>query len=231
MHCVYCETGIEERGAEQVIDGPEAQHAARVKRLGPGDRLWLMDGRGVRAVGEVVEARRALRVRIVERGVQAEVRPRVEVWSATPKGPRVAELVEGLVQVGAASWTPMATKLGVVDPGEGKLARLERIVIESCKQAGRARLLELSEKRTLSEALAPGPGVRVVMADAGGGSYARAGDGSTVRLLIGPEGGFTEEERRLAQGAGATLARFGPMVMRIETAGVVAAGVVLNVEQ
>lgn len=215
---------------ELVVEGDEASHASRVKRLGAGDAVRAVNGRGLIAIAEVIEARRTLRLRVRERREESPVRPAVHVLSATPKGPRIAELVEGLVQVGAASWTPIQTKLGVVDPRDSKLERMERIVIEATKQSARAWLMQLREKRTLHAALGEAPrGESLVLASADGEDY-RATGAAAVRILVGPEGGFTDEEVASARSAGARIVRFGPHIMRIETAAVIAAAVVLNAE-
>ncbi|MBL8746090.1 MAG: 16S rRNA (uracil(1498)-N(3))-methyltransferase [Phycisphaerae bacterium] len=216
---------------EVVVDGDEAVHAARVKRLRAGEMVRGLDGRGTLVVAEVVEARRVVRLRVVERRHEARVIPAVHVLSATPKGPRIAELVEGLVQVGAASWTPMQTRLGVVDPRESKLERMERVVVEASKQSGRAWLMEVREKRAFGAVfeVARACGARVVLADAGGERY-RATGAESIFVLVGPEGGFTEEEVAEGRRSGALVCRFGPHAMRIETASVVAAAMILNEE-
>lgn len=222
-------------GERVEVVGPEAEHAARVKRLGPGDAVALLDGRGTVAAARVESTGKVGKggwrlAAVVESVATAErVRPRVEVWSATPKGGRVDELVDGLSQVGAAAWSPLRAERSVVQPRETKLERLERIAWEAAKQCGRAWVLEIGRERSWEEAIAPEVGVRVVLADASGGPYERTG-AEGVRVLVGPEGGWTEAELAAARAAGATIARFGPHAMRIETAAVVAVAVVLDVE-
>lgn len=213
------------------IEGDEASHALRSKRLGPGEVLRVIDGKGAVLIAEVLEARRSLVLRVTERRFEGRASPEVHVWSATPKGPRIAELVEGLVQVGAASWTPMQTKLGVVDPRESKLERMERVVVEASKQSGRAWLMEVRDKRTFADGLrVSGADEALVLADAGGEPHRSSGAGA-VRVLIGPEGGFTKEEVDAARSAGARIVNFGRHTMRIETAAVVAAAIVMKEER
>ncbi len=220
-------------GDSLVIEGEEARHAVRVKRLGAGDALRLLDGRGGVAECRVVEAGRALHVRVEERRAVEPVSPRVEVWSATPKGARVDVMIDALTQVGAASWTPMATTRGVVEPGEAKLHRLERIIIEACKQSNRPWLMRMGGgggRRTFEEAIDLGEsGVEeLVVADGGGGPYGRGRGVKGVRLLIGPEGGFTAEEMEAARLAGARVVSLGPHTMRVEVAAVVGAALIIE---
>jgi len=231
MHRVLVET-MPKPGEVAAIEGDEARHALRVKRVRGGEQVELLDGRGGVALGEVVEGGRdELRVRIRDVRHVEPTRPRVEVWTAVPKGGRVDEMIDQLAQAGAASWGPLETARGVVEPRESKMERLERIAREASKQCGRAWTLAIAAKQTAADALRGGEGVRVVVADSSGGGYRRdPGRTNTIRLLIGPEGGWTPEELAAAGAAGATIAAFGPHVMRIETAAVVACGAVLATE-
>ncbi len=219
-----------EPGNQLHVDGEEAEHARRVKRLPLGARVEAIDGRGRVIDAEIVDARRSLVLRVVGVRTAPTVQPSVEVWSATPKGGRVDQMIDALAEIGAASWRPLDTEWGVVEPRESKLARLERVAREAGKQCGRAWLLQIGERASMAEALAPEPGVRVVVADAGGDWYVPDGS-ARIRVLVGPEGGWTARERADAQRAGATIARFGVHAMRIEVAAPIAAGIVLESEQ
>lgn len=229
MHSIYL-PNLDPEATNHVIEGEEAKHAVRVKRLGPGDPLMVLDGAGTVARARVIDTKGRLVVEIVSRELAPRVRPAVHVYSATPKGPRVAELVEGLVQVGAAAWSPMQTKLGVVDPRDSKLARLERVALEACKQARRAWMMTIGEKASFAEALAAPVGAALVLADGSGEPYVRPG-AEVIRLLVGPEGGFRGEEIDAARRAGARVASFGPHIMRIETAAPVAAAIVIAAQR
>lgn len=229
MHSLFCES-IPPEGDLLVIEGEEARHAVKVKRVGPGEPVRLLDGRGTLGRARVADTKGRLVLEVVERVRVGPVTPSVHVLSATPKGPRVGELVESLVQVGAASWSPMQTKLGVVDPRESKIARQERVVLEACKQAQRPWLLELGAKTSFAQALKVDVGMALVLADALGGAYVPSGGGE-IRVLIGPEGGFMPEEIASARAAGAQVACFGPHIMRIETAAPTAVAVILDRER
>ncbi len=228
-----------------VVGGEEARHAIRVKRVRGGERVEVMDGRGVIAAGVVAEIEeggkkrdgmvtvRVEEVRQVERGW-----PRVEVWTAVAKGGRVDEMVDQLAQVDAAEWRGLETARSVAGAREQKVERLERIAREASKQCGRAWVMEIGSAKTMAEAVKGEDGVRVVVCDASGEMWQGLRESEpgrttpltsdiTVRLLIGPEGGWTEGEMEMCRAAGARVARFGAHVMRIETAGVVACGVVM----
>jgi len=214
------------------VSGDEARHAVAVKRVQVGEEIELRNGRGLIALGSVtrIDPPRGkhpggLDLRIDSHLIVPPTAPSVEVWSATPKGDRVDQLVDQLSQVGAACWRPLSTERGVVDPRDTKLARLERLAIEACKQCGRAWTLRLDARADFPAALAPATGTAIVMADGDAPVALPAviAGATTLRLLIGPEGGWSERERDQARAAGAALVRFGPLVMRTETAAVVAA--------
>lgn len=237
MHRIFVGEPIPDMGQSLEITGEEAVHAVRVKRIEPGDGLALTDGAGVRAEATVEHIARGgkrdgptLDVRITARSEVPwpGVAPVVEVLSATPKGSRVDELVDGLSQVGAASWSPLVTARGVVDPRDAKLARLERIAREAAKQCSRPWVLKIGPPKAFAAAVEP-DGARVIVADATGGPWAGSmSDGRRLRLLVGPEGGWTGDELALASRAGATIARFGVHTMRIEVAAVAACAVLMS---
>ncbi|MEL6498917.1 MAG: RsmE family RNA methyltransferase [Planctomycetota bacterium] len=214
------------------ILGDEAHHAARVKRVEPGQPLELLDGAGAVAQAEVAQivklgkkAGWALHARINTVTRYPQPTPRVVVNTAVPKGPRIESMIDQLSQVGVAAWSPLACARSVVDPRAGKLDRMTRVALEAAKQSGRTWAMEILNGLTFPAAIARG----AVIADASGEPYQPTG-ADDVTLLVGPEGGWTDAELNQARAAGVTIAGFGRHVMRIETAAVVAAGIVLSAE-
>ncbi|TVQ33152.1 MAG: 16S rRNA (uracil(1498)-N(3))-methyltransferase [Phycisphaeraceae bacterium] len=242
------------------LTGDEAHHACRVKRVRPGELVTLLNGAGLRMSAEVVEAKRELRVNVIEFDQAEPVRPEVRIWSPAPKGPRSGDMIDALSQVGAASWTPMQCEFAGESVNRKKLERLERVAIESAKQCGRAWLLRLegsSRPPRFEDALrSADPAERIVLADASGAPMKSHGTNGTdrtnatkksheshqshvshashephtrpVRLLIGPEGGWSAKELETARSAGVEIASFGPHAMRIELAAPVAAAIVMH---
>ncbi len=219
-------------GAAVEITGDEAHHAARVKRLEPGQPLELLDGLGRVARAEVADivklgkkAGWALHARIVDLEHRPQPSPRLTVVSAVPKGPRLETMIDQLSQVGVAAWAPLHCTRSVVDPRGGKLDRLSRVTLEAAKQSGRAWAMTVERGTSFKEAVGPG----VIIADASGEPYQPTG-AADLTLLVGPEGGWTDAEIDQARAAGAVIAGFGRHVMRIETATIAAAGIVLDAE-
>ncbi|MFN0133131.1 MAG: RsmE family RNA methyltransferase [Phycisphaerales bacterium] len=241
MHRLYPDLSAPLAPGEITITGDEAHHAARVRRLAQGDAVDLLDGEGGVARARIVSLGKTGRdgwqlVVAVESVARAEpVRPIVNVASAMPKGPRLAELIDGLSQAGAAAWRPLLT-----DRGERErcpVERLERVAREASKQSGRAWTMRIEPPITFEESLRA---TGVIVADASGepytrarppGSFSPAPGSDDLRLLIGAEGGWTADELRRARAAGARVCRFGPHVMRIETAAVVACAIMLDADR
>ena len=200
------------RPGRVALDPGQSRHAARVLRLRPGDTVELFDGCGHRAAGTIVEAGR--RVLLEVAGVETAPAPStLIVAAAVPKGRRADVMIEKLSELGVAAFQPVLFERGVRAPQSRR--RFERIAVESAKQCGRAHVMEIR---------APAwPQGRIVVADPGAPRRMRPGDGDVA--VVGPEGGLTDAER--ARLAGATFASLGPTILRIETAAIAAAAVLL----
>jgi 16S rRNA (uracil1498-N3)-methyltransferase len=220
--------------AQMAIEGEQARHAVRVRRMEPGEPLTLMDGEGRMAQAMVQGSDKngpqhswRLLVGITQHHQHPRPNPAVHVLCPAPKGDLVESMIDELSQVGAASWRPLETQRSEREPRPGKLDRLTRIAHEAAKQCGRPWFLDLEPAISFDEAISlPG----AVMADAGGlpaiRVYADAPAGTWSRgihVLVGPEGGFSDHERAKARDAGLATVGLGPHVLRIGTAAVVAA--------
>lgn len=231
IHRILHEDLSPQIGARVVIGGDEAHHAARVKRCEVGDVIELINGRGVHAPSVIRAIRKGrqgdweIEVEITSVSSEDRAVPRIEVFAAAAKGERLEEMIDGLSQVGADAYRPLLTKRTIVDPREGKINRLRRVAAESLKQCGRGWVLEIGETITLAEAIRPADGTVVLAADATGGAAPeeRIKAAQRVVLLVGPEGGFSDEEFEQLRAAGVTLFRFAAHVLRVETAAVVGA--------
>lgn len=209
-----------------VLVGDEARHLARVMRARPGDRVELFDGRGTRWPAEVAAIGRDR----VELSTAAPVSaplpggPALTVAVALPKGERQQWLAEKLTELGAASLLPLITVRGVAEPGPAARARLERTVLEACKQCRRDHFLAVLDPATVAGALAAMPsGSQLLLADPGGAALVADRTAPAALVLVGPEGGFTPEEIAVALAAGAGRVSLSPHVLRVETAALAAA--------
>ncbi|CAN5872011.1 16S rRNA (uracil(1498)-N(3))-methyltransferase [soil metagenome] len=214
------------------LTGDEAHHLARVRRLGPGDRVELFDGLGrtYRAqVAEVGRDRVALRI---EGEPQLEPPTAVELTLATavPKGDRFDWLIEKATELGVDRLIPLRTERSVVDPRSAKLDRLRRRIVEACKQSGRSRLMALGDPIDWADLFVSPelPEARWIAHPAATGDPwgIEAAPGPTpmgrVIVAIGPEGGFSEGEVAQANAQGWRRLGLGPTILRVETAALAA---------
>lgn len=208
-----------------VLEGDEARHLARVLRARVGDAVTLFDGSGRQWAARVAAIGRdavALEAADPQVDPQADGTP-LTLAVALPKGDRQKWMVEKLTELGVRTLVPLETVRGVAEATDAARARLERAVIEACKQCGRNTLLEISPPRSLATVLAGAPDyVQVLVAHPGGPPPAtQAGSrAGAVLALVGPEGGFTAEELAAADSAGAERVGLGPHILRVETAAV-----------
>jgi ribosomal protein L11 methyltransferase len=218
--------------------GP-TRHVARVLRLGPGDELLLLDGRGG-AAGALVESSSAdaVVVRVVSRArVEAPVAQPLHLIQALPKGGGLLdEIVRRATELGVASIRPALAERSVARPTSeraGKrLERWRRIAAEAARQCCRSHVPEVHPLAPLDLALraAPEASLRVALHEgelvAGLASLLLAGDLSRgVTLVIGPEGGLGPDEVALAREIGFAVASVGPRVLRTPTAAIAACAV------
>lgn len=226
MHTLLLsDVGVDDR---LTVTGEERAHAVKVKRVREGERVRVLNGRGLALVCEVEFTGRELGLRVLERAESAPVRPSVHVFAPAPKGGRAGDMVDMLCQVGAASWTPVRTEFSGPEITEAKLARMERVVDEALKQCLRPWRMEIHPPVDLADALEAPDGEPVILAHQDGERGAAAPECDACRVLIGPEGGFTDEEIARARSAGALLRCFGPHVLRVEVAAVVACAATLS---
>lgn len=208
-----------------LLEGDEARHLSRVLRAKVGDEVRVFDGSGVEWPATVAAIRRdEVAVDLGEplQSVEAKL-ARLTLAVALPKGDRQKWLVEKLTELGVARLLPLVTERGVAEATDSARARMERGVVEACKQCGRNRLMEIAEPLTL-EALAAGfPAAVRLIAHPGSATalVGRIGDpDQEILAAVGPEGGFSADEIAAAVAAGFTPVGLGPQILRVETAAI-----------
>ncbi len=204
------------------VIGDEAHHGRTVLRLDAGDPIRVADGAGRAALGTVVAVERhVLRIR-VEAVDEVPPLPAYDltVAVAPPKGDRFSELVRGLTELGVGTILPLACARGERMP---TLDRAQRVAAEALKQCRRGTLPQIGPVVEIAT-LASLPGERIVLDQAGTSAQPARPARPTV-LIIGPEGGFTDDERARLRADGARAVRLAGPILRIETAALAAAAV------
>jgi 16S rRNA (uracil1498-N3)-methyltransferase len=210
-------------GASIELDVGQANYLRNVLRLGAGAELLVFDGVSGEWLARITEAAKKRMTLVVERQTRdPESIPDVWLAFAPVKRAQTDWLVEKATELGTARLIPVITQRTIAE--RVKLERLESIAIEAAEQCGRTRLPQIAEPMQLRffvEELDPVR--RLYFADeGGGGAVADTFREGPAAILVGPEGGFTGEERAFIRGAGASAISLGPRILRAETAALAA---------
>lgn len=212
----FYHSGVLEIGGIIELSGEEAHHA-RVTRIKPGEQVEVFDGGGKNVLA-VFEGQK---LRIVSQVEDDRESPVAITLALALIQPEKFELVlQKATELGVAKFLPLITERTEVrvERVRGKRERWEKIVLEAVKQSGRSRIPEIVDATTFAEAAAV-PGRKVIFDAEAEPSAATIGQAT---LFIGPEGGWSEEELRLAGRNGFGFQRLGPRRLRAETAALAA---------
>ena len=206
------------------LDSNQANYLGNVLRLGEGAELLLFDGRSGEWLARIAEAGKKRMALTAERRTrEPEAIPDVWLAFAPVKRAQTDWLVEKATELGAAKLVPVMTRRTVAE--RVKLERLKAIAIEAAEQCGRTVLPEIAEPVALDRLFDQRDTSRALyFADESGGEPpAAAFKPGPALILVGPEGGFTDEERAAVRsGERAVPISLGPRILRAETAALAA---------
>ena len=217
----------------------EGEHLTRVLRLGVGDTVSVFDGRGREFVATVTNvARRDVRVRILSPLEPAEeCNVPLTLAQAVLKGDRMDDVIRDAVMMGVAAVQPIVshrTETTVAALLRGlRVERWQRVALASIKQSRRATLPEIRMPLTLETYLSDPPAaLRMMLVEPATGVDAvslstlqREPPPQDAALIVGPEGGWTAEECRMAIAAGVRPVTLGPRTLRADAVPVAAISV------
>lgn len=218
----YLEEGFNE-DSWITLSGKEAWHALGVRRLDTGDSIRLIDGRGrvAKATVKQVEGKHSASLRVGEVTRLPAQTPDIILATAIAKGDRQSTLLDMATQLGFSAWQPLLCQRSVSKVGKNSFERWQRICLEACKQSGSAWLPELLAPARPEDVtkIACDEGREVLLAHPEGESL-NLGSQKDKLLLVGPEGGFTDEEVTKIVNSGAKKVSLGQNILRVETAAV-----------
>jgi 16S rRNA (uracil1498-N3)-methyltransferase len=227
------------RNGRAELSGEAAEHLRRVLRVQAGQQFELSDNQSL-YLAEVEEFRKgAVSFRILDR-LEAENPPlRLTLFASLIKFDRFEWIVEKATELGVERIVPVVAERSEKGLGEAAIKRIERwrrIALESSQQSRRARVPEVGGSIRFTEAMAVQGVCRLFLEEERGAAPilsalpepARRSSSDDVSLLVGPEGGWTEEERLAAAAGGWQPVSLGPLILRAETAAISAIAILVS---
>jgi 16S rRNA (uracil1498-N3)-methyltransferase len=223
----------------------EAEHLTRVLRLGAGDTVSVFDGRGREFLARVAPApankAREVRLQILSR-IDPAPEPSVPLTlvQAVLKGDKMDEVVRDAVMLGAAAVQPIVTARTEVTVAAllkgARVDRWRRVALASVKQSRRAVLPDIRMPLTLETYLGEPPAaLRLMLVEPGAGNGSieseplsalrESGTPADAAVLVGPEGGWHDDECRAARTAGVRLVTLGQRTLRADAVPIAALSV------
>lgn len=215
-------------GSDITLDATASQHLLKVLRLREGAAVIVFDGHGISFEGTLVtvNAKSAV-VRLHEQIDQQTESPlQLHVGLGISKGERMDYAIQKLVETGVHSVTPLTTERTVVKLDskreQTRLQHWQGVIISACEQCGRCVLPQLHAVSDISQWTSNVAAERKLVFDASGTSELKTLQPvpHTVAVLIGPEGGLSEQEVDYACRHDFLNVRLGPRILRTETAAV-----------
>jgi 16S rRNA (uracil1498-N3)-methyltransferase len=218
--------GLLAAGQQRQLDGAAAHYLGTVMRRAPGDPVLLCDNVTGEWLARVIETAKRHLTLVVEQHLRPR-EPVPDVWlCASPlRKPHFDMVLEKATELGVARIMPVIMQRSVAD--KINMERARTIITEAAEQCARTALPEVAPVQTLKALLAAMPAERTLFfADEDGGLPAlatMAANPGPAALLIGPEGGFAEQERAaICALPGAVAITLGPRILRAETAAIAA---------
>jgi len=213
----------------EILD-EEAHHALKVKRVRLHDTVGVLDAQGHQAAATVTQiagsrSKPILTIQIDQIQSFAPIAPIIEIYAALPKGDRLDRMIDQLAQLGVTTFRPLLCQRSQRKPSTIRTEKLERIAAEATKQCRRPWVLQINDPILFADAINDPD---AVIADAAGELWSPAVQPRRTVVLIGPEGGFSPDERALISATGVPLVRFGLFVLRIESAAAAASAIILS---
>ncbi len=215
MHTIFVTDIPETPGTVIPLSERESSHFFKVLRGAPGERVRLLDGRGVR--GEAV-AMPGRRMELVSREQVPEPEQKLRLYCALPRRAKFDVLLKQAAELGVWQITPVLCERSVSEGNSPE--RWEVLLQEGCKQSGNPFLPRIAQPLRFAEALAEAEasGCRVFFGSVAQAELPGCGDRSAA-WFVGPEGGFSPAEDALLKERAIPL-NLGPYILRLETAAV-----------
>ncbi len=201
----------------------EAKHMIGSRRLSVGDKVTLFNGTGLIAQSMIESiSKKSVHIKVNQLDQLHPPCPRVVLASALPKGDRINVLLDMATQLGMTDFIPLMFRYSVVTNINNKIDRYKRICISACKQSGQYYLPKIHPPTTPEELINSfNPGqTELIVAEPSAKTQDLnlSSDAKVLVLIVGPEGGFSEQELQLFNQQKLNKIELSDTILRIETA-------------
>lgn len=221
-------------GQKAVIQGDDVKHIYKVLRLDVGDKIIINNSQGQEYLGSIEDINKSsVTVNLLDAVEKnAESNLQIDLYQGLPKSSKMDYIVQKATEIGVNSIIPIITERVVVksDLGEFKKTdRWKRIALEACKQCKRTVIPEVKGPIAFDDLIDNLKGYDLIVVPYENKELygikkmckSIKDEVKSVAIVIGPEGGFEEEEIKTMESIGAHIVTLGPRILRTETAGIV----------
>lgn len=231
---------IQETRLARITDKNDIKHAAKALRVEIGEKIELCDNAGMEHICEVtVIESDYIECTVIESEMnKRESEIDITLFQGMPKADKLEMIIQKTTELGVLKVTPVQMKRCVAKwkddkSASKKLERWNKIAFEAAKQSKRGRIPSVENPISIKQLKAEIESYDLVIlpyenedAKGIGEVIGHASEIKKIGVIIGPEGGFDEEEVKLLSESGAKSVKLGPRILRTETAGVVTVALV-----
>lgn len=213
------------------VEGESYQHLFRARRVAAGEEMRVVDGKGRARWGKVARVdRTSATVALGEPAPDREPAFQLTLLVPTCRPERASWLIEKATEVGVSAIQFLNMARAPRDLGMGTFDRLRRVAMAAVEQSHRSRLPEITGPYAFQDAVRLASGARWFLdpeTEGGANGVGADPEATSGALLVGPEGGLDPGERRQLLEGGWSPVGLGDRILRLETAAVVGAALIL----
>ncbi len=209
------------------LDRVQSRHLRNVLRLKPGDEIKVFDGKGnefLCLVQEFESQKSRVFVRVLKQTESASVESALDFSLAITilKGAKFDLVIQKATELGVSKLIPLLSIRSDIKlkNTEKKLERWRKIIIESSKQCGRAKLMQICEPTEFNDFIESAEGTNILFSEKSGGSFKSIEASNKITAVVGPEGGWDDSEIEFAKKNDFQIVTFGGRILRAETAAI-----------
>ncbi len=214
------------------LTGPEAHHLRNVLRLSPGTQVELYDGEGNAYLAEITKIGNQTGLAIISKSSHTSPQPHLHIAQGILKGKKMDLIIQKATELGVSRFTPFDSIYTAVRPPKtSKFDRWQKIMLEACKQCGRPLPLTIDATQSFDNLLgkAANTTTKIIFWEKETSrtlhDFDTLSKSQSIIAMIGPEGGFSDQEIEQAVKSGFTPTSMGQQTLRAETASISAMAV------